>query len=177
MRARVAACCVFLFAMVMGGAASASAADHPAPRWGQQTPTPDGGVQRVLRDGSGKAVAGVSWHPAKSGHTGRSGAVVSPQTASGCDPWGGREVCIYVYGDGLHVDEWDTNAYGNWGCTSPGWFLDGNQIQSAGQICPNTPDWGVYQAWWSPNANYQDGQQACNQWTYSLSRPCEWIEA
>jgi hypothetical protein len=143
------------------------AATAKADSWGPVVATAAGGVERTLTSASGETIGTVGWRPA---------TLMQPMDAHGCDDWGGTQVCISLFGTGLHVSEWDTTAYGNWGCATAFFLIGGNEVHRSPIICPDTPSDGVYYSLWAANSNFQDGVQACNQWAGSLARPCEWIE-
>ncbi|GAA2491158.1 hypothetical protein GCM10009858_31540 [Terrabacter carboxydivorans] len=144
--------------------------------WSEPRTMADGEVVVEARDSSGAVVGKAGFKPGvkPEGRSSKSSARVA--TASGCDSGGGRDACIYVYGDGLYIDLWETRAYGNWGCSTAYYQRNGNVVASY-RICPGTTQEGMYYSYWDANRSYHDSDQVCNQWSGSVARPCLWIEA
>lgn len=130
-----------------------------------------GEVVTVARDSTGLVVAEAGFKPGVKPGAGDA----QTATASGCDDGGSRDSCIYVYGNGLYIDLWETRAFGNWGCSTAYYMRNGNVVAS-GKVCPATTQSGMYYSSWDANRSYHDGDQVCNQWSGSIARPCLWIE-
>ena len=149
-------------------AGPASAASAGVAGWSNPTTTSDGRVLARLLDASGNTIATAGWNP--------SSTQIQPLDAFGCDNWYNQNVCIDLYGSGLHIDQWNTTAFGNWGCSTAYDQINGSSIHNSPRICPSSGSSGVYYFYWTANRNFHDGDQACNQWSGAWGRPCEWIE-
>ncbi|MFC8501735.1 hypothetical protein ACFUC1_05215 [Pedococcus sp. NPDC057267] len=101
---------------------------------------------------------------------------IQPNNASGCD-WtnGGGSVCIYVFGSGLHVSEWDTSAkVGAYRCTYASYWINNGQwlITTGPELCGQN---GTFWSYWKPNADYLANRSICNTWVGIAGKPCETI--
>lgn len=169
---------VSMFAAVIAPVSSSSAATDKPDRWGAQVALPGGGVERSLTTASGEIIAKVGWIPETQGSPVPLTSVtpltteVTPMNASGCTGID-RPVCIFLYGSGIWVDDWNTKAIGNWGCSTAHFITFGNTIRTMGPVCPSSGWPGVYYAYWHVNGRFQDGTTACNMWTGSYSKPCK----
>lgn len=99
------------------------------------------------------------------------GATVTPNSASGCS---GR-VCIYVFGSGLHVDDWDTSATNSsYLCTYAGYWVAGVLTGTSNVVCGDS---GQFWAYWTPARYYINGTQLCNTWLSLSGKPCETVHS
>lgn len=89
-----------------------------------------------------------------------SGEVATPNSASGED----GDVIIYVFGDGIEVDNWETNALwrGGAGESYSIYWAGYNTINATGSIVATTgPGW-LYGYRSDVPLYFQDGTQLCN---------------
>lgn len=91
-------------------------------------------------------------------------------SASGCS---GR-VCIYVFGTGLHVDDWDTSATNSsYLCTYAGYWVAGVLTGTSNVVCGSGDFW----AYWTPARYYINGTRLCNTWLNLSGKPCETVHS
>jgi hypothetical protein len=103
-------------------------------------------------------------------------ASVQPQSASGCNFSTYDQMCIYVYGSGLKVNEWDTsvsNYFARNTCTYAGYWVAGVLFRTSNTVCGNGDFW----AYWAPNRYFINGTQLCNTWVNWAGKPCETVHS
>lgn len=95
---------------------------------------------------------------------------VQPKSAFGCT----ANICIYITGSGLLVNEWDTSASNNVPmCTFAAYWVRGSIYATTNSVCGNGDFWG----YWAANRTFVDGSQLCNTWAQFAGKPCETIHA
>jgi hypothetical protein len=96
---------------------------------------------------------------------------VVPDSASGCS----QRVCIYVFGSGLHVDDWDTSATNaSYLCTYSGYWTAGVLTGTSNVVCGSS---GQFWAYWTPLRYYINGTRLCNTWLHLAGKPCETVHS
>lgn len=128
--------------------------------------SPAQGVQKTAKLADGSTVV-YGWAPKSN--------TVHPDSASGCN----QEVCIDVQGSGLYVDQWNTTAYGNVGCSYAVYLRNGNYIRITDDICPTSSGDGVYYYDWAYpiGGKFGNKDKVCNTWYYLPGKPCETIHS
>jgi hypothetical protein len=122
-------------------------------------------LERFLRpDGLGGKVGWISDRELKRMAVGR----VALTSANGCN----RNVCISVNGSGTFVDSWQTQALGNFGCSSP--HFQSLFYYVGTRICPSSAEQGVYFYNYKRPRNYPDKTWLCNVWLANdiPGKPC-----
>lgn len=93
---------------------------------------------------------------------------VQPDSAFGCT----ANVCIYISGSGLLVNEWDTSVSNNvYTCTFAAYWVRGSIYSTTNSVCGNSDFWG----YWAAGRTFVDGSQLCNTWAGFAGKPCETI--
>jgi hypothetical protein len=93
---------------------------------------------------------------------------VTPYSAFGCH----ANVCIYVYGTGLKVNDWDASASNQIQmCTFASYWVAGVLYATTNNACGNTDFW----AYWTPDRYFINGTQLCNTFVHFAGRPCETV--
>ncbi|MEU6200940.1 hypothetical protein [Streptomyces sp. NPDC047061] len=91
-----------------------------------------------------------------------------PQSHFGCN----TDVCIDVLGTGLKVNQWNTTANANVGCSQAKYVRNSNQVFESDPICPPNSNPGVYYYYTNPNTTYPQNTKLCNAWTKITGYPC-----
>lgn len=133
--------------------ASAAAPEHPSMP-GPGMAGPDGEVP-------------VVWTETR---TGRGlGDMESLLDASGCN----GDVCIWLTGSGLYVDNWETRGYpDSYRCSYARFWRNGQVIATSETACggSGTVFYSSYGSGW-----FADGTQLCNTWTNLAGKPCKTV--
>ncbi|MGW1746541.1 hypothetical protein ACWCRD_13140 [Streptomyces sp. NPDC002092] len=95
-------------------------------------------------------------------------SAVTPQSAFTCD----GPVCIDVQGSGLKVNQWNTTATGNVGCSEASYIRNGSTVFVSDSICPSGSGSGVYYYYTNPNTTYPNNTKLCNVWEWFVGYPC-----
>jgi hypothetical protein len=99
-----------------------------------------------------------------------------PQSASGCNFSTYDQMCIYVTGSGLKVNDWDTSVSNYFGldkCTYAGYWVAGVLFRTSNTVCGNGDFW----AYWAPNRYFINGTRLCNTWVNWAGKPCETVHS
>ena len=95
---------------------------------------------------------------------------VALMSASGCNV----DVCIYLTGSGLTVDQWRTTGYVTSNeCSRARFWANGSIIKSSSLYCPSSS--GTLSTTWFSPGRFANGTQACNSWTNVTGYPCKTI--
>ena len=93
--------------------------------------------------------------------------------AKGCN----YDVCIYVYGHGLSVDEWDSSAFNAYGvdeCTYAAyWGPPDTIIATTNEVCGD----GDFASYWQGPLQFYGDIEVCNTWVHFPGKPCEWVHS
>ncbi|MGW1758828.1 hypothetical protein [Streptomyces mirabilis] len=93
---------------------------------------------------------------------------LEPQSHFGCN----AQVCIDVQGTGLKVNQWNTTANANVGCSQAKYVRNSNQVFESAPICPPNDNPGVYYYYTNPETTYPQNTKLCNAWTRITGYPC-----
>lgn len=95
-----------------------------------------------------------------------------PNDASGCN----ANVCIWVYGNGLTVNKWDTTGNSSVAtCTFSVYWAPGNAVFSTGQeVCGGPGLYYGYEA--DVPFSFVTTTQVCVSWVYIPGKPCETVK-
>ncbi|MGH9300661.1 MAG: hypothetical protein ACRD0E_02140 [Acidimicrobiales bacterium] len=120
--------------------------------------------------------AALGIHPGMGGPNGTVPVVrqlsVHSDSASGCN----QEVCIYVYGQGLFVQQWNTTAYFPDGTESfAAYWANGNVIATTNSFYASPGTW--YEAYWTPDEYFANNTKVCNAWFNNAGFPCETVHS
>jgi hypothetical protein len=97
---------------------------------------------------------------------------IQPDSASGCN----QDVCIYVYGQGRFVQEWDTTAYFPNGTESFAiYYLNGSVLTTSNSFYASPGQW--YETYWTPEEYFPNNSQVCNSWWANAGHPCETVHS
>ena len=151
-----------------------------APAWAaaQTAPepvAPETAPQPLVKHGPQGAVHYLQQLPAHRGalvYGWKPGRRITTRSAFGCS----GDVCISVIGASTTVEEWETTLFGNVGCTTAHFHINHVIYLSSELICPDSPEPGVYYAWWLPyDVQFFNGDEVCNSWDNGDGYPCEEI--
>ena len=128
------------------------------------------------RDLSMQQLASAGIHPGMSSGgaaiTAAAGPKIAPRSASGCNYSLYDAMCIYVFGSGLLVDDWDTSVSNYFAlnkCSYAGYWVAGVLTGTSNVVCGNGDFW----AYSTPAQYYINGTQLCNTWLGWAGKPCE----
>lgn len=94
------------------------------------------------------------------------------QDASGCND----NVCIYLKGSGLYLDEWRTSAsVSSSTCSYARFHRNGSVIRTSSTVCSTGS--GTLVAIWDNPGWFSDGDQLCNSWYGISGYPCKTIKS
>lgn len=98
----------------------------------------------------------------------------APDSASGCN----QNVCISVSGSGTYVSNWNTQAFGNVGCSHALYLVDGASWLESLAICPSSSAQGVYYFNLNYDGDFGEETTLCNNWVSNPINgfPCETVE-
>lgn len=118
------------------------------------------------------AKAGI--YPGMSSANGAPKATVKPRTvqrqsAFGCT----ANVCIYVFGQGTYVSDWDTSAANGYGyfCSFAAYYTNASINATSNQVCGSGDFW----AYWNIRYNFPKDTVLCNRWVGFAGTPCELV--
>lgn len=97
----------------------------------------------------------------------------SVQNADGCN----SNVCISISGKGRVVNNWDTHAFGNVGCTSARFVRNGTTLLYTDPVCPNSSSKGVYYYYLGGPSTQPNNSKLCNAWDRISGYPCETVHS
>jgi hypothetical protein len=139
------------------GATNANASPGSPGGW-VTTHTATGGV----KVSNGQATYG--WEP--------SAGTVHTESAFGCN----IDVCIDIQGSGLHVEYFNTQAFGNVGCIRAHHRANGVSIFNSALVCPSSSGEGVYYSNYHYSGNFFNGEKLCATWDKISGKPCETVQ-
>lgn len=137
------------------------------------------------RDLSVQQLASVGIHPGMTAAGAAISAVAVPRAAghenvsessSGCNYSLYDSMCIYLFGSGLLVDDWDTSVSNYFAldkCTYAGYWVAGVLTGTSNVVC-GTGDFWAYS---TPAQYYINGTQLCNTWLGWAGKPCEIVRS
>jgi len=131
-------------------------------------------LEQVARHGSVSTTTAVQEAPSADIGTDPSDYTnpgVQTDSASGCNDL----VCIYVYGSGLTVQDWDASA-DNWDnadvCTYAAYWAPPNTIiATTNEVCGN----GDFYAVWKGPLKFSGKTEICNTFVHFAGKPCETV--
>lgn len=95
---------------------------------------------------------------------------IAPNSASGCN----QNVCIFVYGSGLHVDEIDSTAVlPRQMCTVWRIYANGSLIGRSNMVCGRAG--ATVFGFWHINRNFPNQTKLCVSWFGVPGLPCETV--
>ncbi len=142
------------FLAVAGTGGSAGASDEVLTTVGPGMAGPDGVVPEIIL---------------AQPRTGTRDEDMSPLDASGCN----GDVCIWLTGSGLQVDNWETRGYpDSYRCGYAKFWRNGQVIATSNTACggSGTVFYSSYGSGW-----FADGTQLCNTWTNLAGKPCKTV--
>jgi hypothetical protein len=99
-------------------------------------------------------------------------AGVTPRTGSGCNfNLVAGSMCIYVFGTGRTVTEWDTSVANPLGidtCTYAGYWVNGSLLGISNTVCGN----GEFWAYDVGTITWPNQTKLCNTWVNFSGEPC-----
>lgn len=140
--------------LIAGGSVAAS--EDATSTIGPGMVGPDGVVPEIWAEYKTKTAAGDE-------------DIYGQQDASGCN----GDVCIWLTGSGLQIDNWETRGYPDpYRCSYAELWRNGQVIATSNTVCGES---GVvfYSSYGS--SRFADGTQLCNTWTNLPGRPCKTI--
>lgn len=105
--------------------------------------------------------------------TKRAGGSVTPDSASGCNPFFTPHTCIYVEGSGLHVSDWSTSSDITASC-GQAFFEDNGLVIAYSYVLCDGP--GYYYSD-DGGSYFPNHTQLCNFWHGGHGRPCETVHS
>jgi hypothetical protein len=97
-----------------------------------------------------------------------------PDSATGCN----QSVCIYLYGTGLVVNQWNTDVTSGSNCTQAAYHENSSVIAVSNILCDGP---GYYLSEWSnpgPDGGYfPNNTKLCNTWLNNRGYPCEYVHS
>jgi hypothetical protein len=99
-------------------------------------------------------------------------AIITPDTGSGCNyNSAAGSMCIYVYGTGLKVTEWDSSVANPTQidtCTYAGYWVNNKLLTTSNETCGDSSFW----AFDTGTVTWPNQTQLCNTWIGFPGKPC-----